>query len=649
MATVVSFNGKRIIEPGVYSQIKSGIPARPNSFSFGNLMIIDTGSGAKYGGGSGINGQFANGLNAVYSFDDVDDFKAFVKGGLMWDLADYIFNPLNGASGPETVYIARAAETTPAEINLNLVGGGANGGTVTLLAKNEGEAGNGKLDEQLAEAVVRIDLSGAAIGQDYNIDFTIDGTVYGFNHVLESLSTIQEQAAMADAINSDNTGVTAYVRDQYLILVAPDNTGDTWNDEEITLSGDVVAPAGYTAKFQNGVNGTKLIRGYAAKVITAETDGYLQVEFYEGTYNGATPDGNHYGGLEPKQTKPDLLTVSPEFNNIDTFIQWAKNDFVLGKIFGVSENYIINGDGSVDEDDVTDLVLAENGSETYNPADLDRLLDDIRELDNTFFLSDRGGDQARSVQNMKILNHIQDDAEFDKFLIVAGGDDETKFEGDPNSSIEIAKFFDTTDVIVVHSGINKEVFNTGLFEKMPALYHAANFAGRLGGLESQVPATFKALRLKNFRHVLGMKEREKALQAGVIHNRFVPGIGNVVNQAVNSLQRNTQLINTDGTSFEISIMRIGAQLNKELTLNMRPLFVGNNRGTVTAADVKSFVEGYLLSKTATTNSDNLIISFKNITVRLIEDYYDVKYGFVPNGPINKLFNTGFMLDTNLSA
>ena len=164
-----------------------------------------------------------------------------------------------------------------------------------------------------------------------------------------------------------------------------------------------------------------------------------------------------------------------------------------------------------------------------------------------------------------------------------------------------------------------------------------------------MPATFKALKIAKFNHPLGLKQREKALKYGVIHNRTVPGIGNVVNQAINTLQNNTQLINPDGTSPEISIMRIGAQLNKELILNMRPLFVGNNWGKASPADVKTYVEGYLLGKTVTSNQDNLILSFKNVTVRLIDDYYDIKYGFVPNGPINKLFVTGFMLDANLSA
>jgi hypothetical protein len=296
------------------------------------------------------------------------------------------------------------------------------------------------------------------------------------------------------------------------------------------------------------------------------------------------------------------------------------------------------------------LNIAVNGVTDYSPDSLDRVLEDIRELDNTFFLCDRFGDEAMGVQNNKIWNHIQRDAEMNKFMVVGAGLDETKFEESvPNSSIETAKYYNDHRVIVVHSGHKRANVVGGGSEKLSAFYHAANIVGRLGGLEPQTPLTFKGIKITNFNHQLGLRERERALQAGVIHNRLVPGIGNVVNQGINSLQRNTQLINPDGTSFEISIMRIAAQLNKELILNMRPLFVGNNVGSASPADVKSFVEGYLLSRTAKTSQDNLIISFKNVSVRLIEDYYDIKYGFVPNGPINKLFVTGFMLDNNLSA
>jgi hypothetical protein len=73
------------------------------------------------------------------------------------------------------------------------------------------------------------------------------------------------------------------------------------------------------------------------------------------------------------------------------------------------------------------------------------LLEDIRELDNTFILSDRWGDEARGVENNKILQYIKNVSEFNKFLVIGGGSDETKFDTGDNSSIEIAKYFDAED------------------------------------------------------------------------------------------------------------------------------------------------------------------------------------------------------------
>lgn len=644
MSIVRNFNGKRVIEPGVYAQTKSGIPVKSNNFPFGDVMIIDTGSGKDWGGGSGINGELATGLESVYSFEDPNDFRAFLHGGLIWDYSEYIFNPLVGAPAPEQVYIVRAATTVGARIGFNLTNGAIN-----FICRNEGKVGNGMLDEVLAKAI--ISLTDGAIVEANTLTLTVtdgdtDPVIVNALAVPASPAPASYKKLVVDTINAGTTthGYTAAIKGVDIIVYAPASSGASANTFTIAATGTVTAT---TDDFAGGVNGEQIIKGFGAILKAGEDDNAkFMVEFWGGAFNGQSDNGYYYGGLKKSETKPILLATSPEFTYLSELIDWAQTDYNFNKSFKLEDNFSISGGGELVAGDLStydEINLATGGTESYGATDLDAVLEAIKELGNTFFLCDRFGSEAISTQNEKILDHILNDAEFDKFMIVGAGMDESEFD----TSLSVASHYDNARVIVVHGGNRRTDVINGGEEDLPSIYYAANIAGRIGGLEPQEPVTFKAVRIKNFIHTLGKKDREKALQGGVLHNRFVPGIGNVVNQGINSLQRNTQQINPDGTSFEISIMSIGAQLNKELVLNMRPLFVGQNRGRVTKADVKSFVEGYLLSKTSQDNEDNLIIKFENVAVTLTEGDYDVKYGYVPNGPINKVFVTGFMLDTNL--
>lgn len=642
MSIVVNFGGKKIVEPGVYARTKGGVTARPNNFPFGNVMIIDTGSGAGWGGGSGVSGELASGLDAVYAFQNPNDIRNFLKGGMLWDASEFLFNPLVGAPAPETVYVARAAQTTGARITLPLTNG-----QVSFIARNEGKVGNGRKDEKLAKAYIKID--GGTVVAAATMTITADAIAIADGIVSTGNSPAEFKQQLVEAINAGtNThGYTAKTEGLDLAVSAPANTGSAGNALAISVTGTVTAtPA---PAFSGGVDGVRLIKGYGAELKVSEDDATkFIIDIHQGSFNGKTPNGYLYGRLEESGVVPLLVARSPEFSTIDEVIAWASTNYNFNSAFKLADDYTQANGGTIEAGDVTgSMVLATGGTENYRPEDLDTLLQVIRELENTYFLCDKFGDEAKSAQNLKILNHIVNDAEFDKFMVVGGGLDETKFSGSEHSSIEVAKFYDSARVVVVHSGNYREDSITGRREILPSFYHAANVAGRIGGLEPQIPLTFKALRITNFIHNLGIKDREKALQAGVLHNRYVPGIGHVINQGINTLQKNTQEINPDGTSFEISIMSIGAQLNKELVLNMRPLFVGGNRGQVTPADVKSFVEGYLLSKTQQDGESSLIIKYENVTVRLDQGAYTVEYGYVPNGPINKIFVTGFMLDTNL--
>lgn len=146
MATQFNFNGKTKIIPGVYSTIKSGIDNPSIELDFGTTLIIDTGSGAGYGGGAGIAGESANGEDAIYRANSIAEMQSLTKGGLWYLLARPLFRPSGAANGVSQVLFARAAETTGAVFKFEFTGGGTDGGDIEFKCKDEGEVGNGVED-----------------------------------------------------------------------------------------------------------------------------------------------------------------------------------------------------------------------------------------------------------------------------------------------------------------------------------------------------------------------------------------------------------------------------------------------------------------------------------------------------------------------
>lgn len=145
MASTFIFNGRQISLPGVYSTIVSGEMNPARNLDYGKVLIIDTGKySAGFGGGAGINGENAQGQNAIYTFDNIADFRAFMKGGLWWRVAEALFAP--DPSNPDAVGISelefvRAATTTGAKMTFAT----AAGGTFAVKTLDEGLVANGSL------------------------------------------------------------------------------------------------------------------------------------------------------------------------------------------------------------------------------------------------------------------------------------------------------------------------------------------------------------------------------------------------------------------------------------------------------------------------------------------------------------------------
>lgn len=145
MASTFIFNNKQISLPGAYSTIVSGETNPARNLDYGKVLVIDTGVfSAGFGGGGGINGENTNGQNSIYTFDNLADFRGFMKGGLWWRVAEALFTP--DPSNPSAVGISeiefvRAATTTGAKITFTTTAGG----TFVVKTLDEGLVANGTM------------------------------------------------------------------------------------------------------------------------------------------------------------------------------------------------------------------------------------------------------------------------------------------------------------------------------------------------------------------------------------------------------------------------------------------------------------------------------------------------------------------------
>jgi hypothetical protein len=173
--------------------------------------------------------------------------------------------------------------------------------------------------------------------------------------------------------------------------------------------------------------------------------------------------------------------------------------------------------------------------------------------------------------------------------------------------------------------------------------------GRLCGLPPQVPLTNKSIGVDGLIHNLTQLQKEQALDAGIMTTYFDTDFNDFVClKGVNSLQNNANLINPDGTSFSVQVERIVGQINHDLIVNAKLQLLGQpagvNRNTLSANYVKNWTEAFLETKVASASQDNLILSFRDVTVTQRQDTYWVSYAIVINNEIDKLFFTGFLVE-----
>ena len=210
MSTQQNFDGKIIILPGVYSNIKSGFKNPPSPVAYGNLLIIDTGSGGPYGGGgAGIKGTISKGADAVYEFDNKADFQSFVERNLWYLLATPLFEPVTEsnitAQGVSKITYIKAATTVPATMNF-AVGQDAsdsvgNVGNVKIQVRSEGPVGNGDLNSknELGRGYAFKLIAGVLDSTKYIMNF-YRGTFRGLDQNGDAIGGISENDSVGELL-----------------------------------------------------------------------------------------------------------------------------------------------------------------------------------------------------------------------------------------------------------------------------------------------------------------------------------------------------------------------------------------------------------------------------------------------------------------
>ena len=399
----------------------------------------------------------------------------------------------------------------------------------------------------------------------------------------------------------------------------------------------------------NGViKGGVLKVGYAARVITGSDDpSKFKCQVYRGSFMGVDKDGEPYGSASLSTATGNLLTESEEFETLEELYNWARSDkYILA-------NFVVSMTGAKTSNLSAVTLTAATGGKTewLKDSEYADVLEAISELDVTFFLATNTsvGDGISSATTGRLFTFLKNDAKFTEFLVIPGGSSDSDLFGESGSSQAIAKYYDSEQVVVVHGApiVNRKDGNGT--KELPSIYLAAAIIGLAAGQAPQQPLTFKRVGYQSFTYDLKKKEREKALQAGIMHVRNLSGYW-CVNQGITTLQDNKKSIASDGQTMELSIALIKAQLNKELIVDSANRFIGDTSAVnASPQTIKNFTETKLSSLTAKTGEDNLLKSWKNVKVVQKNSDFQITYDFAPNLPVNKLFFTGNILDLELNS
>ena len=658
MATSILWKGRRRNRAGVFTRIISGIKNPALATSFGNLLVINTGSERFFTGGSGINGTLETAKKSQYTFSDVLSFQNWINGGLWWFLATKLFSPGGGAtSGISSITYVDAATTVPAEIPLLFGGQDVSDGdgsstdnsTLVVQVKAEGFAGNAVLgDEVRAKATITVSNAGSA-GNVINVK--VGGISIG-SYTVQTGDNIQAVVnGLVAAINALGWSSVFSSNTTQLVIYAPSGSGATRNGTSPTISvtGSV---AGNSTTFSGGVEGTVLTRGHAAQISrgTKDTSKYV-VTFLRGTFKGTDAAINlgvakPYDSLDELSCVPQILAVSPEVATAAELVTWMQDEAGAGYDFNqyyTLASYTLGNSSSaiIDADLVegTKYVKGAGGSASFSIGDLNDALTSLSGLVFDFVLCDQFGDNAESSSNLAIQAWADAQVNITPDVYIAGGSQIGEFQ---TLGIDLAESFNDQAVTLLFGGSYRRDIGGKTFRKYASLYTAACVLGREAGLDPQDPLTLKNVGIDGLVAPLSESQIEAAIDAGVL--TLNDDAGFQVERGINTCQNADFLVNPDGTTFSKQFTRIERQLNKLFLLNGKTLFKqpgGANRVNLSVPFIKSWAENLLQKQI-----DTLIVNFSAVTPSIESDVITLTYGFVGNTELSFFAITGIALSPN---
>lgn len=531
MATSIYFGGKTRKLPGTYSTVVSGIKTETAISTYGNVLLIDAGAGKGFNAAVGLRGH---GKETILALEQ-DEANTVIRGGALKPVIEALFKPATGVPGVSTLYLLKAAETTPASIASFSLFGGAITAT-KVKTKDEGTVCNTVVD---------------------NI-----GTVEDPNEVLrqgylfKSLYNADEKKAFVEIWLGTYQGTNSK---GYQIGVKRENSGPTlvFRSRRCSTPKQLVEVLSNSSEF----NSILSVEG-----LTAAADTFTSTDGEVLKFTGAT------------ETYMDNITE------------------VFGYLHDIDYSYA--------------MVLEENGTQNFATS----LYDFIK-------------DEAKDIKQM-----ITYDGVFDAAIALA------------------SQYND--DAVIVASGVVKKTSNSspdGFIVHDP-MVSAAYVVGRICGLSPEISATMKSIGIDGMDVEPSTTNLEDMLDGGVLCPYYDSDLGYYcLSQAVNSLQKNSNFINEDCTTYSIQAKRIIAQVMKNLQQRAKIEFWGGetgvNRGTLSDAYLRAWTKGKLESLTVSQDKteNNYLLTYEVTKIETNEDNKFVYFTFTVNGEVSKVFFTGVVL------